>query len=499
MLSQFGPKSFRARLTLTTTLVIAALLIILGIGIDWQIRQTVRESVNKTLKERAKVVIAAHYRFERRMRENHRPFDRDRTPSTFRPPQRKGDRPADEVRMIRVLDSAVVPPEQDPYDTAALAKAKQNKASFSTASIGGESVLIYTEPVLKEGKVEWVLQIPYNLTDIQRSLDNQRNVMLAALPVSLILIWLAGAFVVQRAIQPIHDMKDQAAKITAEDLSGRLPIRGQDEFSELGETINGMLARLEESFAHERSALVRLQQVLLQQQRFTADASHELKTPLAVIKTNAGMILYTNLKADQARPSVVAIDQAASRMGRLVQDLLALARIDSVTSSRPKSPIFLANILQLAKDDVWPDGTNSVEIDLIPNELMPVLGYEDDLRRVFVNLLDNARQHGAPPIRVSATLDGNEWCIRVADAGPGIPSEHLDRLFDRFYRVDASRTSETGGSGLGLAIVKGLVEAHRGRVSVSVTPGQGTAFVICLPSADRNLGPSSGSGLIAQL
>ena len=217
---------------------------------------------------------------------------------------------------------------------------------------------------------------------------------------------------------------------------------------------------------------------------FVANASHELRTPLASV---LGFIetLQGPAKDDPAAREkfLVIMGEQARRMARLVDDLLSLSRIEQNLHMRPDQPVDLASIAgqmidglsALAED-------NGVEVRFIPGEPVFVLGDRDELLRVAENLIENAIKYGAPaPVDVTVEArNGAGWLI-VKDHGPGVPSEHLPRLTERFYRVDAGQSRAKGGTGLGLAIVKHIVARHRGRLSIESTPGLGSTFTVALP------------------
>jgi signal transduction histidine kinase len=261
-------------------------------------------------------------------------------------------------------------------------------------------------------------------------------------------------------------------RIQATDLSRRIGLEGpNDELKRLADTFDGMLARLDEAFALQR--------------RFIADASHELRNPLATIRTNLDVDLADrNASPERLRHSAMVVRRAVERMSRLVDDLLALARLDA-----PNALLESVDLSAVA-DDVADDLTAAAaerDVRLVRSVSgeAPVLGDAQALRRAAANLVENAvafsPAHGSITIG-SGRRDGWAW-IAVRDVGPGIPSEHQERVFERFWRADESRSRERGGSGLGLAIVRQIVDTHLGVVRVLSAPGRGSTFVLWLPSA----------------
>jgi signal transduction histidine kinase len=273
-------------------------------------------------------------------------------------------------------------------------------------------------------------------------------------------------------MRPVDRMTQAARAIgRAADFSRRLPEPPQrDELGRLAVTFNEMLSQLGEAFATQR--------------RFLADASHELRTPLTVVRTNAEA-LQRGVAADpvERAETLRAIVRETDRMGRLVADLLALARADA---GQPLTRRRLA--LDTLVLDVYEQEqalANGVHLDLGEWEQVEVEGDPDRLKQVVLNLVDNALRH--TPDGGTVTLDlvrrGEEAVLRVRDTGPGIPAEQLGRIFERFYRVDQPRSRQTGGTGLGLAIAQEVAGAHAGRIEVESRLGAGSTFSLVLPVA----------------
>ncbi|WP_299651409.1 ATP-binding protein [uncultured Jannaschia sp.] len=235
---------------------------------------------------------------------------------------------------------------------------------------------------------------------------------------------------------------------------------------------------------------------------FVANVSHELKTPLTAI---LGFIetLQGPARDDpkgQARfLSLMALE--ASRMNRLVSDLLSLSRLEGQSRRRPTDRLDLIVVLGEAIDPIRPGAeAEGVTFDLHGPDAAPAPGDRDQLIQVFANLLENAIKYGARPGTVEIVVDriarepvirGPAWRIAVSDQGPGIAPEHIPRLTERFYRVDTGRSRATGGTGLGLAIVKHIVNRHRGRLRIESEPGQGTRVTVTLPAEIRPTDPLS--------
>jgi signal transduction histidine kinase len=260
-----------------------------------------------------------------------------------------------------------------------------------------------------------------------------------------------------------------------------LPVSGEDEFSDLSATFNAMLARLETSFSEQNRLVEALRQMIEQQRRFTADASHELRTPLTVIKANTSLALSGAPSPEESRQSMEDIDRAADAASRLVRDLLLLARSDAGQLGRDTVQLPVREVLSQAIANVKRNGGPPVEIDAGAG--LTVRGNEDELVRVFSNLLENAIRYTPAEGHIIVTASSDEgWVrVRIADTGAGIAPEHLPHLGERFYRVDPARTRRGGGTGLGLSICRSIVEAHGGTMSFESQVGKGTTVTVSLP------------------
>ncbi|RBO87517.1 two-component system OmpR family sensor kinase [Nocardia puris] len=303
----------------------------------------------------------------------------------------------------------------------------------------------------------------------------------------LAVLALAAYFVIRRSLLPLRRVENIAAAIAKGDLHRRVPVRGNDtEVDRLSRSLNGMLAQIQSAFAATEASEAAARDSEATMRRFVADASHELRTPLTTIRGFAE--LYRQGATDDPVLVLDRIEREAQRMGVLVEDLLMLARLDA---QRPleRGPV---DLLTLAGDAVHSaravaaatatdrritlevrSGKGTLEVD----------GDETRLRQVLANLVNNALTHTPPDadITVALTPELYDVVLEVADTGPGLPPDEADRVFERFYRTDTSRTRASGGTGLGLSIVRALVEAHGGTVGVRSVPGEGTIFTVRLP------------------
>ncbi|MER6300289.1 HAMP domain-containing sensor histidine kinase [Kitasatospora sp. NPDC001539] len=321
--------------------------------------------------------------------------------------------------------------------------------------------------------------------DIDATTDKLRTSFLAIGGAVFVLIAALGFFAVRAGLRPLRRIEAGAARIAAGELSHRMPeLSGRTEVGRLSIALNGMLTQIEAAFAARAESEARMR-------RFVADASHELRTPLAGIRGFAELYRMGALPTEaDVKRTMTRIESEAVRMGTLVEDLLVLARLDE---ERPLdlAPMDLRTLAADALHDLTaldpsrpvaltgPSGTGA------PGAA-PVLGDEARLRQVVTNLVGNAVKHTPPgtPVRIGVGGGADGTCLlEVADAGPGLTEEQAQRVFDRFYRVDASRSRDNGGGGgLGLAIATALTRAHGGTLTLDTAPGAGATFRVELPA-----------------
>jgi heavy metal sensor kinase len=292
------------------------------------------------------------------------------------------------------------------------------------------------------------------------------------IPVGVGLAALAGALIARAALRPVDEMTRTARRITAEDLRRRVEHRGSDdELDRLAETLNDMLARLEDAFTQTR--------------RFAADAAHELRTPLTVLKGGIEVALRAARSPEEYRDVLVSSLEEVERLIRLAEDLLLLSR-SIAGPGAPRVPVELEPLL-LEVFDVGVRLGRSAGVSVRIDDAGPatVRGDAMALRRAVLNLMENAVKYTAPGGKVELSLLSGDHVatITVADTGVGIDPAEAARIFEPFVRLDAARGRETGGSGLGLAIARSIVIAHGGTLTVDSRPGAGSRFTISLPLA----------------
>jgi len=329
-----------------------------------------------------------------------------------------------------------------------------------------------------------VLAVAVPLDQVQETV--RRLVAIEAV-VGLIVLGVLGAVafaVVRRSLQPLVAVEQAAEQVAAGDLTQRVPESdSRTEVGSLAQSFNAMVAQLETAFASTEASEADARRSEDKMRRFVGDASHELRTPLTSIRG------FAELYRQGALPAQADVDRAmsrveseAARMGLLVEDLLLLARLDQ---QRPleRAPVDLLSLAQDAVADARAvDPSRSIELEVVAAGPPPVvLGDGARLRQVLGNLVGNALTHTESPVSVRLSTVGGAAAVDVVDHGPGIVVEQRDKVFERFYRADDSRTRSSGGTGLGLSIVAALVAAHDGTVDIEDTPGGGATFRVSLP------------------
>ena len=325
-------------------------------------------------------------------------------------------------------------------------------------------------PATARGQSVLVLAIA-DLDPVVAELFELRRLLWLAMPLLVAMAALGGYWLASRGLAPVGWMADQARKITESNLDTRLEIgQATEEIETLAASFNELLGRLDQSFESMR--------------RFVADASHELRTPIAIIRGEADVALSHDRTPAEYQASLGIVLDEARRLSRLVDDLLNLARADAGhVKLRVEEFYFNDLIAECCRSVQALAAARSIELECRAGEDVAFRGDQALLRRLVINLLDNAIRYTPPGGKVTASLEaeGPQLRIAVADTGFGIAPEAAPHIFDRFYRADKGRSREDGGFGLGLAIVKWIAESHRGAIDLATRPGAGTTFTITLP------------------
>jgi heavy metal sensor kinase len=349
-----------------------------------------------------------------------------------------------------------------------------------TVSLGGLGRFRVSSELIPGPSGTVVIQAAISLAPDDHELSELLFVLCLAGPLALACALGGGYLLARKALAPVDHMSKAASEITASHLNRRLDVPNpDDELGRLARTLNEMIGRLERSFEEIR--------------RFTADAAHELRTPLTVLRSEAEVALRSPREPEQYRQVLEAMLEEVERLARLAEQLLFLSRKDAGLVPRVREPLRLDT---LAEDvaELMRVIAEEKRLTLAADDLAPshVVADEDQLRRVLVNLVDNAIKFTPPGGTVTIRCETAEDRVRLAvtDTGIGIAAEHLPHIFERFYRVDPSRSREAGGTGLGLAIGRAIAEAHSGCIRIESTVGVGTEATLVLPALGSPAAPA---------
>jgi len=386
---------------------------------------------------------------------------------------------------------------QLPISLNALKNASKGLVTFETnRSFENTPLRIITFPVVENNHVTKIVQIASSLEEVEEVLNTLFIILMVTVPLALMVASLGGQFLAHKALKPVDHITQTARMITSQNLNQRIiPPRVQDEISRLIETFNEMISRLDQSFR--------------QIKQFSSDASHELKTPLTILKGEVEVMLRKERTPHEYQQILKSNLEEINRMSQIVEDLLILSKTDTGEIRLNKEDISLTGILnevvaqmdRLAKTKRLHLSTSNHHQDI------HIFGDALRIRELFINLIENGIKYTEEGGSIHIGLEkeselsvGNQsdWMKRgkgqfakiiVADTGIGIAKENLGKIFDRFFRVDKARSREQGGSGLGLSICKWIVEAHQGEIKVESELGKGSSFTVILPLSPPHNAP----------
>lgn len=361
-------------------------------------------------------------------------------------------------------------------ETAAQLKSISSKTTggFSDFENAGETFRVFFYPFRMKNQ-NYSLLVVHSLDDQNELLARISYAFLISVPLALLFASFGGYFLAKKSLAPIAEMSRTAEAITAKNLHERLPVKNErDELGSLAGKFNELLARLDASFE--------------QQRRFMADASHELRTPVAIVRGEADVILGKEKRREtEYRESFSIVQSEAERMTRIIEDLFTLARVDAGQQPLQKDVIYLDEILGEAVKSFRTVATErGVNLEYKAPEEMKFSGDAQLLRRLFSNLIDNALKHAKTRVIITAEFANDFYVINVSDDGAGIPEAAQPHIFERFYRADKARSrnaniSAGSGAGLGLAISKFIAEAHDGNLALQNSDENGSTFLVKFP------------------
>ena len=366
-----------------------------------------------------------------------------------------------------VVKSSNLGEQELPVNPSIISQGFAGDAAIETVAAGnGASVRIMVSPLYLRDQV-LLLEVAQSLNHVDDTMSQVRWALLASTLVALVLATVSGGAIARGALSPVSKISHTARSIEASsDLSQRVGYTGpRDEIGELATTFDHMIEHLDRVFQSQRY--------------FVADASHELRGPLTVIRGNLDL-LKRKFSEEERRESLNAIERESIRMSKIVDDLLLLAEVESDQLEQRQK----VSLKEIVLGELERVKALAIERKIIVEhqEDLAVRGDTQRLRQLLTNLVDNAIKytldHGT--ITLSLFRDDSWARMEVTDTGRGIAPEHLPHIFDRFYRVDKARSRTSGGTGLGLAIVKGIAEQHGGKVTVTSQPGKGSTFTVWL-------------------
>jgi len=338
---------------------------------------------------------------------------------------------------------------------------------------GTRYVRVLAYPITVRG-MQYSVQTGIALNKSMVLVENFRNSLLLLAPIAILLAAVGGHVMGRKALRPVAELAREARRINDRNLDIRLPAsRAKDEISDLSRTLNQMLERIDKAFASVRT--------------FTGNASHELRTPISLLRTEIEVALYRPRSSEEYRNILGRLHAETVRMTSLVESLLSLARADGGAEMITLAPICV-NALFRQVSEVCAPAMNKAMLDFrveIPDENLIVLGENQGISRLLSILLENAGKYtpSGGVVRLCAAIEGEQIVLSVEDTGIGIASEHMERIFERFYRASSQDESIPAGSGLGLSLAKWIAERHGARLSVQSTVGKGSRFSFSLESA----------------
>jgi heavy metal sensor kinase len=335
--------------------------------------------------------------------------------------------------------------------------------------------LAFRRVAVGPARTEFVVAVGNSLEPTDEELESLREILGFVVPMALVAAGFGGWFLARQSLSPVVAMAERARKIGVENLSERLPVANpRDELGRLAETFNELLGRLEAS--------------LTQQRQFMADASHELRTPVATARTAASVALQQPRREEhEYRETLEIIEGQTSRLSRIVDDMFTLARADAGNYPVRITPMYLDEVVdEVVRAARVLASARDVSIERVTISSAAFDGDEGLIRRLIVNLLDNATRYAPQGSTVRAELEQTDgrYVLSISDEGPGIPPEIQPRIFERLYRGDAARgrNQPDGGAGLGLALARWIANVHGGEVTLAHSSAAGTTFAVSLPA-----------------
>lgn len=453
------PLSIRARLTLWYFTVLALTFILFSFVAFYAMRRSIYTTVDRELRHSADGIADTIQGFqpseEGELRDKLEELGRERA--------------AGDYLQVEIADGSWT------YYSAAMRRLNlpfsKDEGAISSARPNGTHLRLISTPVDISGRRYRIL-VGTRMDDYDEALRRLASILSVCAPALLVLASLGGYWMSRRALAPVAAITGEAREISAGNLDRRLAIpRTHDELQRLSLTLNAMLERLEKAF--------------LRITQFTADASHELRTPVTIMRSRAELALRKPRSDDEYRETLALILRELERTSGMLEDLMLMAREDSGAQNLAHAPLDLRDVSREAADEARPlaDAKQIRFTESLPAAPMPVSGDAAALRRLLLILIDNAVKYTPESGGVSLSLiaENGRAIATVADTGVGIPPEDLPHIFERFYRADKARSRAAGGSGLGLSIARWIAEGHGGAIHARSVVGQGSQFQVEIP------------------
>ncbi len=360
--------------------------------------------------------------------------------------------------------------EAVPVSFTTLEKALKGEIVYETIEGARPRLRMITMPILENKRIISIVQVGTSLEEFEDTMKRLLIIMVVSIITATSGTIVVGYFMAKKTMKPVDQIRRTAVKISSSNLDERIELKGRkDELGRLAETFNAMIARLKDSFQRVN--------------QFSIDVSHELKTPLTILKGETELALRKDRTNEEYKRSLTSNLEEIDRMSHIIDDLLLLSKAEAEDMKLNLDKVDLRDLLADVCLNMKIFGENKgVEIIVKELEDIRIVGDALKLRRMITNIVENGIKYGHSGgyVAVSSYKQDGFACVHVKDDGPGISSGDIKYIFDRFYRADRSRKRESG-SGLGLSISKWIAEAHHGTIEVESTPAAGSLFVIKLP------------------
>jgi signal transduction histidine kinase len=377
------------------------------------------------------------------------------------------------ISPLSSIISFGIPLNEDKIETGYTLKTtlKEN-IPFLNSGPEGETTfrLICRQLLFQKHRVGWII-VGLSIEPIKESMENLLDVLLGTILVSILLLAIASYLLTRKALHPVYIITKKANQISKNNLNERIQVPVEnDELGQLSRVLNNLLDRLQRAFSA--------------QQEFLADAAHELKTPLSVLRAHWESELNNAKLSLEIKEKLVQDIETISRLSHLINNLLLLSKTEAVSSTFDFQPVQLDEVINEVLSDarVLAD-MKSQKIEVVDLPSVKIRGDKTRLYQLFFNIMDNSIRYGSEAGKIWISLKtSDKWnLVEIRDNGPGISANDLPRIFDRFYRAEKDRARKTGGSGLGLSICRLIVESHDGEIEVESEKGKGTIFRVKLP------------------